>query len=619
MWGKKRRCSVFIFVFLVVFLVAAKPAAAKTQQGKCGPKAKWSYNKKTKTVTISGKGAVTKLIQIKVENTKVKKIVVKEGITNLKKLEIHVKDIYSYEEYNDYQMQLVLPDSLKRIGWIGADIVKGLVTRGNFDMSKYTLTIPKNVSKINSAALANIRPRKVVVDPENKSFVCRDGVLFSKDMKTLVYYPPEKKQKTYKIPAGVRKIKALSFYGNRYLKKVVLPKKLKVIGSGAFCGCRKLSSVNLQQTKIKKLTDYTFFHDWGYSSTPMFDEEDRSVSMEESEELYKQLNMYKRSMPEYYGTFEGTNLQSIRLPDTLKYASSNTFLLAYVNDTSKKSPITLHLGKNFTGKINSDTKGYQGEKSLNLSGVSVAKVTVDSANTKYCVKNQALYSKDGKTLYQHFVSDSRKTYVIDAGTKRIAPGAFTWGDSIVDLIVEGSLDNIGYCAFSEFYSYPNNVESLGYGEYKNSLQHVKVQGSIQRIDAMAFRNSRLVTFECGGEIQCIGQRAFEGCNFLSSIPLNKGLKTIGGYAFRFCYKLQFSFSNNLEYIGAQAFSLCESVKELYFPDTVSYIDEYAFSGCKNLETISVPGDLLARAALMRGVFDGCESLKNIIFRKEGNG
>ncbi|MDE6851290.1 MAG: leucine-rich repeat domain-containing protein, partial [Lachnospiraceae bacterium] len=476
MWGKKRGCQVFVFVFLVVLLAAARPVAAKAQQGKCGPKAKWSYNKKTKTVTISGKGAVTKMIQVKVSNTKVKKIVVKEGITNLEKLAINVKDIYSNEAYKDYKLQLVLPDSLKRIGWIGSDIVKGLAARGDFDMSKSTLTIPKNVSKINSVALANTRPRKVVVNPENKSFVCKDGVLFSKDMKTLVYYPPEKKQKTYKIPASVRKIKALSFYGNRHLKKVVLPKQLKVIGSGAFCGCRKLSSVNLHQTKIKKLTDYAFFHEWGYNGSFILDAEDSSMLMEEREELNKQLNLYKRSMPEYFGTFEGTSLQSIKLPDTLVYASSNTFLLDYVNDTSKKSPIALHLGKRFTGEVNSDTKGYQGEKSLNLSGVSVAVVTVDPANTKYCVKNQALYSKDGKTLYQHFVSDSRKTYIIDAGTKRIAPGAFTWGDGIVNLIVEGSLDNIGYCAFSEFFEFPGDFEYPDHGERKHSLQHVKVQG-----------------------------------------------------------------------------------------------------------------------------------------------
>ncbi len=611
----KRKGSIIVFMLLVVFLAAARPAAAKTQQGKCGPKAKWSYNKKTKTVTISGTGAVTKMIRVKVENTKVKKIVVKEGITNLEKLAIYVEDIYSYEVYTDYQMKLVLPDSLKKIGWIG----KGF-NSGYFDMSKNTLTIPKNVSKINSVALANISPRKVVVNPGNKFFACKDGVLFSKDRKTLVYYPPEKKQKTYKIPASVRKIKAMAFYENRYLKKVVLPKKLKLMGSGAFYGCGKLSSINLEQTKIKKLTDYAFFNDWGDDSGFMLDTEDQSLTMEERVELYKRKNMYKRSKPIYYGTFERTDLKVIRLPDTLVCASANTFLLNNVNETKKKSPITLHLGKHFTGGINQDTKGcYQGERSLNLSGVALAKVTVDSANTKYCVKNQALYSKDGKTLYQHFVSDNRKTYVIDAGTKRIAPGAFTWGDSIVDLIVQGSLESIGYCAFSEFFESPGNLESPDYGENKNSLQHVKVQGSIQRIDAMAFQYSSLISFECEGEIPCIGQSAFGGCEFLTSIPLNKGLKTIGGGAFAGCSKLPLSFSNQLEYIGQQAFCACDAVNELYIPDTVLYIGAYAFRSCRSLVTVSLPGDLLVRATLGRGIFEVCESLKTITMRKEENG
>lgn len=50
----------------------------------------------------------------------------------------------------------------------------------------------------------------------------------------------------------------MAFYENRYLKKVVPPKKLKLVGSGTFYGYRKLSSINLEQTEIKKLTNYRF-------------------------------------------------------------------------------------------------------------------------------------------------------------------------------------------------------------------------------------------------------------------------------------------------------------------------------------------------------------------------
>lgn len=216
-------------------------------------------------------------------------------------------------------------------------------------------------------------------------------------------------------------------------------------------------------------------------------------------------------------------------------------------------------------------------------------------------------------LYQHFTSDNGKTYVVDAGTKRIAPGAFSWGDSISDLVVEGSLDSIGYCAFSDFHGYPDRTV---YGEYKNTLQHVRVKGGIHRIDAMAFRGSRLVSVECAGEIHYIGQRAFEGCNLLTMIPLNQGLKIVGNLAFHGCTKLQIAFSNTLESIGSKAFCGCEAVKELYIPDSTHRIFEGAFSGCNNLETVSLPQNLLA-LGLMRGwIFEGCGSLKDITFREK---
>lgn len=606
-----RKIMVSLFLALLTILVlTSRSADAKTQQGKCGSKAKWRYDTKTEAITISGKGNVSKKLRIKANVSEVKKIVVKEGITSIGRLVIYID---GYREYDEYNIQLVLPDSLKRIGWIGSVTEKGTDTQ-EFNMSYVTLKIPKNVNKIKQGVLSNIHPRNVVVDPQNKSFMSKNGAVFSKDQKTLVYYPPTKKKKIYKIPSRVRKIAPLAFYGNKHLKKVVFPKGLKEIGSGAFCGCTKLSSINLDQTKIKKLTDYkNYTYDNGYEQVDEYllidAESDHSVL---NRDEYPSVNALHSK--EYCGTFEGTSLTSVRLPDSLAYASSDTFRPNYFLTKSKRAPMTLHLGKNFTGDINQDTKGYQGNKSLCLSCMPLAEVTVDPANPKYSVKNKALYSKDGKILYQHFTSDNRKNYFVDAGTKRIAPGAFSWGDSISDLVVEGSLDFIGYCAFSSFHVYPDRTV---YGEYKKMLQHVRVKGDIRRIDAMAFRSSSLVTVECGGEIHYIGQRAFEGCSLLTSIPLDKGLKIVGGLAFCRCKKLQFSFSHTLKSIGSQAFFSCEAIKELYIPDSTDRILGGAFGGCKNLETVSMPQTLLELGRMHGWIFDSCGSLKNITFREKG--
>ncbi|MBR4240847.1 MAG: hypothetical protein IKR97_01360 [Eubacterium sp.] len=55
------------------------------------------------------------------------------------------------------------------------------------------ITIGKNVEEIEPWSMTNNqRLVEFVVDPANEHFTAVDGVLFTKDMKTIVYYPPAK-------------------------------------------------------------------------------------------------------------------------------------------------------------------------------------------------------------------------------------------------------------------------------------------------------------------------------------------------------------------------------------------------------------------------------------------
>ena len=88
---------------------------------------------------------------------------------------------------------------------------------------------------------------EISVDSRNPYYMVKDGVLFTKDRKTLVYYPAEKKNKVYRIPKSVTHIEALAFARNPFLKEVVLPKGLKELGAGAFYNAEKLTKINLHQ------------------------------------------------------------------------------------------------------------------------------------------------------------------------------------------------------------------------------------------------------------------------------------------------------------------------------------------------------------------------------------
>ena len=74
-----------------------------------------------------------------------------------------------------------------------------------------------------------------------------DGVLFSKDGKTLLAYPNYSKAEHYDVPAGVERIEAGAF-GNEYLKTISLPIGLKSVGDYGFAGCTRLQSIALPLT-----------------------------------------------------------------------------------------------------------------------------------------------------------------------------------------------------------------------------------------------------------------------------------------------------------------------------------------------------------------------------------
>ena len=80
-------------------------SSATATSGKWGSNAKWSYNSKTKTLTITGKGTL-KNVDVKVPS-KIDHIVVKEGITVLE------NDVLNWLWPKD----ITLPTSIRSIGF----------------------------------------------------------------------------------------------------------------------------------------------------------------------------------------------------------------------------------------------------------------------------------------------------------------------------------------------------------------------------------------------------------------------------------------------------------------------------------------------------------------------
>ncbi len=523
-------------------------AAAKTQTGSCGKEAVWKYNDKTKVLKITGKGALTKRIKLGKE---AKEIIVGEGITA-----ISSSVVFERLWCGNGVERLVLPNSLKKIS---VRAFKGV------SFAHDTITLPANVKKIEPGAFWGADLAKIKVSGKNKHFVSKDGVLFSKDYKTLVCYPKGKKTKNYKLPKTVTEIKPMAFAENYYIQKVQLPKNLRKLGGGAFYLCGRLSDINLtSKSKITEITDYDGRKTDVRRVPTEFDSFDDFVGF---------LDMRPEAdEPMYYhfGTFEGTALKSIVIPDGVKYLPSKTFgtLTLDWEDTPTGCPLQeITLGKNFIGEINTGD-GLYSEDSLYLYHSWVKSVKVSKGNSKYVVKDNVLYSRDGKTLYQVFSGIKKQSLTIDSKVKRIANGAFFGIEGIKEVIVKGGIESIGFLAFADSF-----------------LESFTAEGEIQKIGPGAFTCSKIRKFDCKKDVCFIDKNAFASCFQLETAQLGSNLSYLGADAFHYCVKLkELTLAGSLKEIFDRTFLECESLTKITFPENVSYSLD-AFQGCVLLSEI----------------------------------
>ncbi|MBQ9744533.1 MAG: leucine-rich repeat protein [Clostridia bacterium] len=87
--------------------------------------------------------------------------------------------------------------------------------------------------------------KQIIVEDDNPYMKSIDGVLYSKDGKTLICYPADKVGEEYVIPDGTEVIRNYAFAGNTHLKSVSMPDSVTSVGEYAFSNCTALKDVKL--------------------------------------------------------------------------------------------------------------------------------------------------------------------------------------------------------------------------------------------------------------------------------------------------------------------------------------------------------------------------------------
>ncbi len=234
------------------------------------------------------------------------------------------------------------------------DPAKPVIAVGDFTVvsDEYVefIYIGKDVRYIADSAFYYCKNLKAVfVDEENEHFISVDGVLFTKDMKTLILHPIgngewQKEQNitdtadTYIIPEGVENVGSYSFYKNGSLVHLTFPSTLKSIGDMAFFGCGSMWTVWLPEgleaigadafsycsslspvmyipATVKNIGDYAFFSCTGIKAVYMGAENEEALETGESwlpKNVLKAL-FHVAVTPEYGKSLDEAKAEKVRL------------------------------------------------------------------------------------------------------------------------------------------------------------------------------------------------------------------------------------------------------------------------------------------------------------------
>ena len=127
------------------------------------------------------------------------------------------------------------PETLRSIQWGAFENCTGL----------QKISIPKGLTTIEPNAFYGATGLKqFTVEAGNAKYSSRDGVLFDKSQKTLLYYPAAKSASTYSIPGTVQRVEN-PFNGCAYLKTLNIPNSVTSMAMPGFIGCSRLVKINV--------------------------------------------------------------------------------------------------------------------------------------------------------------------------------------------------------------------------------------------------------------------------------------------------------------------------------------------------------------------------------------
>ncbi len=216
------------------------------------------------------------------------------------RFKFYVYDDYAYiVDYNEYTAEeVVIPAEIEGVEVVGIEYaIFGSCT----NLKK--VTIPDTLKYFNGFNVQADNLEEIVISETNPYFTFYDGMLYSKDMKSLIFCPIQNATEELKISEKTEVILDYAFIGCNNLKKAIIPENIKHINNAAFIICENLESVELPES-ITKIAMDTFYLC-------------KSLKEVKFNGVIEKIGM---------GAFNGcTALAEFEIPDTVDYIGADAF------------------------------------------------------------------------------------------------------------------------------------------------------------------------------------------------------------------------------------------------------------------------------------------------------
>lgn len=391
--------------------------------GTCGKNVKYSYNAKTKTLTLSGSGAMENGIHF-------------TGDDETDPDSYYSSILLSHYEIIQHNMEtLIVGDKITSIGTCAFSQCDALKT----------VKLGKNVSTIGSYAFIECTALKTIQSGNNIKAIGKRAFSQCSKLNKICTF------------TNLTNIGSYSFYGCKTLKTFSIGKSVKSIGEGAFCEC-----ANLRKFSIHKNNKYFSKRD------NMLLNKSQSKIVSACFGSNKTCNIYN-SVKEIDNTIlSDSSVKSfaVRKKNT-KYSSKGGLLYSKNGKTLEKCPSAksgvVNVGDSVT-KIASDaflicdniTKINIGEnvKTISLdpryiSAKKLNSIQISDKNAYYYEANGSVISKANEELLYCYKIDG-DTYTVPDSVKKIGDYAFSTQKNLKTLILSDSVEQTSGDSFLSF-------------------------------------------------------------------------------------------------------------------------------------------------------------------------